>query len=179
MKGRYFNSVSQFRKKTFKIKALRKDPEASAKVKKVIQLPRMKALFNIVYFFSRLKISLQMYIYYVHIYSPHKKSMTETEGNVITKHCFGLGAMWKVSHGCGEANTFSLNPHHHFNKELPIHEKWKSCELLCWTKESEADEYYHCLTQETYSLFTVCNLSMKFIIRSVDHKNPSHETNIN
>lgn len=55
---------------------------------------------------------------------------------------FGLGGMWEVSHGCGEANTFSFNTHHHFNKELPIHEKWKSCESLCWTKESEEDEYY-------------------------------------
>lgn len=91
-------------KKTLKIKALRKDPEASAKGKKVIQLPWMKALFNIVYFSFRLKIaseiSLQMYIYCVHIYSPHKKSLTETEGNVylsifiISKHCFWI--RWNV-----------------------------------------------------------------------------------
>lgn len=65
-KGCYFNSASQFRKK-LKIKALRKDPKALAKKENVVQLPRMKALFNLVcLFFSRLKIetkiSLQMCI---------------------------------------------------------------------------------------------------------------------
>ncbi len=86
-----------------------------------------------------------MYIYCVHIYSPHKKSLTETEGNVylfIFSIAFGLGGMWDVSHGCGEANSFSFNMNHHFNKELPIHEKFKSCESLCCTKKSEEDEYY-------------------------------------
>lgn len=125
-------------KKKIKIKALRKDPKALAKKENVVQLPRMKALFNLVcLFFSRLKIatkiSLQMCINMC-TFRPHITVLTyilswyPTERHAYVCMCFvlffninsdlGFWLGWHVemsgSHGYGEADSFSFNMQHHF-----------------------------------------------------------------